>query len=1490
MERIKSVVRVCKAASKRPHSRTNTDINHIAAETQSATLLTREGPAVHRELCHVLQALNVSQMQSVRLPGEFKSGIMVYVLQGRVQIRTRSKAAFEHGFECSSNSSNSSPGASSTSSPGASSTGSGGSSSPDSSSGGKKAPAGTAARASSDGTNAAAGSAGAAGASEADLRALFDSIDKDGSGAIDVEELQYALSVMGIDKSPAEVQELMDSVDKDGSGQLEFEEFVLILTTKLGVGGGQRESAWQELPDGSWSMEVEQGGAFGEAALLKGLAQEGLLLALEDCSLLTLDAASYGSILAHGFDGQLNAKLAILKSSSILATCISNRSDIRGLAYAAASESMGWAGQLYAAGQAATALYVIQEGSCRIVTKTRAADSSTAAGASTTAVSPSRATDSSMETSTDGATLASGTGGGGSSASTAAAVALLSSPRHGLHSPRSRLVERRVEVALLGPGDLAGEASALGHACHASSAVVCSAHILVLRLDLQDLRQLLHPGDMQHLAQLLQLREEERQQRLHAAAVTTSAVLKQQQHVKAAALSASGITAGSDAVLALPGEGGGGRQAAAVSSAGGQKQAGLPLPLSTAASVAAAIAAAGGSPRKDLPSRIEREKVTAVQQLLEWLTASNEEIETSQSLAMSAAVAALAAAHADPTGSGGSSSSSGLRRSTCTSSQMACAAAAAASSQHGALRHSSAIGNGSCSSLLRKGRRTCSPPSCRHSSPPGQQHTSAAELLLPPSLQRKLAAVLHRAQTCEGTRSNALSSSSKNRRHGHSTQHAGSVSTPGVAGIGAGTNRSSSGAGCSCSLGGGQLSSRNRGSSPGQGSTPSSPRVAASSESGNRHRNSGSLTARAYHSAGGCQTDRAAERHLQCYTSRQVHSSSECRSALAAASRGGWLAAQHVPAAGDFTSDGTGAVLQHSTSSGSSSSSLAQQSCCTCSAAGAASSSGEPAAAGAAAGSLVQQRQKPRAACDPARRAISPRATKQPQSAPHLSKPPSPGPGSPRLKPLGGCAAPQEGSHACKMQVQGFSAASHADGHAEGDGSAAAAAAAAVGQYQAGQQQHVQRQLAAIHQQQGVLCCPATDGFFLTDAPAWLQDTACMPPVSQEAAAAVSAAVTAAEAMRASNSIDLCINRAASPCTSRTMHSHKPSLGIVSVELAEGLAAIGAASMAGSRLVTPRSPAAAAAAGAGALRSSRAVSAMAALQSALTSAGQVTSRHTSSCVHCTDGAAGAAGGASSRCSQPATMQNLAAAAAAAVAAAGAGGGESVAVPLPRTSRTSHSRPVPVRVISAVDASVWQAAEAAAGCTSWSLGVRLLQSPRGTVDATLVQREPPAQQIAADNSPVACQNIISDSSSNVKAQDAQPLQQHQQGCMQQQGTRTKAASPPVPRLQLQKLRNVDLGLVSSSAVLSNMKSSIPAAAEPAASNRPGALPAAAVQQKIPKASVATGGTAGTTSAAVAPLPSWRSALTTRWQPGGRFSKQADANGDNNPLQGSLTSRL
>src|SRR5690348_2600504 len=79
MERMNNAVRVCKAASKTPHSRTSTDIQLKAAETQDILLLNREGPAVHRELCHVVQALQLKQMEALRLPGHHKSAVFGHV-------------------------------------------------------------------------------------------------------------------------------------------------------------------------------------------------------------------------------------------------------------------------------------------------------------------------------------------------------------------------------------------------------------------------------------------------------------------------------------------------------------------------------------------------------------------------------------------------------------------------------------------------------------------------------------------------------------------------------------------------------------------------------------------------------------------------------------------------------------------------------------------------------------------------------------------------------------------------------------------------------------------------------------------------------------------------------------------------------------------------------------------------------------------------------------------------------------------------------------------------------------------------------------------------------------------------------------------------------------------------------------------------------------------------------------------------------------------
>jgi CRP-like cAMP-binding protein len=63
--------------------------------------------------------------------------------------------------------------------------------------------------------------------------------------------------------------------------------------------------------------------------------------------------------------------------------------------------------------------------------------------------------------------------------------------------PRSRVQEQQVDVAVLGPGDILGEAALLGLTAHATSAVVSSAQLSVLQVPLTDLQQLLHAEGLQ---------------------------------------------------------------------------------------------------------------------------------------------------------------------------------------------------------------------------------------------------------------------------------------------------------------------------------------------------------------------------------------------------------------------------------------------------------------------------------------------------------------------------------------------------------------------------------------------------------------------------------------------------------------------------------------------------------------------------------------------------------------------------------------------------------------------------------------------------------------------------------------------------------------------------------------------------------------------------------------------------------------------------------
>jgi len=74
-----------------------------------------------------------------------------------------------------------------------------------------------------------------------ELRDCFNMIDADGSGAIDVEEMQTAFQFLGVRMRAKEVEVMFAEVDDDGSGEIEFEEFIQIMTNvneKLGDDNG----------------------------------------------------------------------------------------------------------------------------------------------------------------------------------------------------------------------------------------------------------------------------------------------------------------------------------------------------------------------------------------------------------------------------------------------------------------------------------------------------------------------------------------------------------------------------------------------------------------------------------------------------------------------------------------------------------------------------------------------------------------------------------------------------------------------------------------------------------------------------------------------------------------------------------------------------------------------------------------------------------------------------------------------------------------------------------------------------------------------------------------------------------------------------------------------------------------------------------------------------------------------------------------------------
>lgn len=66
-----------------------------------------------------------------------------------------------------------------------------------------------------------------------DIKEAFDSIDTDGSGYLDVEELITAMKALGLDNGKDDVNRILEDMDKNKDGKISYEEFLKLLTIEI---------------------------------------------------------------------------------------------------------------------------------------------------------------------------------------------------------------------------------------------------------------------------------------------------------------------------------------------------------------------------------------------------------------------------------------------------------------------------------------------------------------------------------------------------------------------------------------------------------------------------------------------------------------------------------------------------------------------------------------------------------------------------------------------------------------------------------------------------------------------------------------------------------------------------------------------------------------------------------------------------------------------------------------------------------------------------------------------------------------------------------------------------------------------------------------------------------------------------------------------------------------------------------------------------------
>ena len=67
----------------------------------------------------------------------------------------------------------------------------------------------------------------------AEFREIFNLVDLDGGGSIDLDELRELMDLLGMNASKDEMEAMVNEIDSEGTGEISFHDFVKVMSKKV---------------------------------------------------------------------------------------------------------------------------------------------------------------------------------------------------------------------------------------------------------------------------------------------------------------------------------------------------------------------------------------------------------------------------------------------------------------------------------------------------------------------------------------------------------------------------------------------------------------------------------------------------------------------------------------------------------------------------------------------------------------------------------------------------------------------------------------------------------------------------------------------------------------------------------------------------------------------------------------------------------------------------------------------------------------------------------------------------------------------------------------------------------------------------------------------------------------------------------------------------------------------------------------------------------